>query len=104
MLHFVSVRTYLVSFTHRQAWSLWDFEFVTSALGLPVLSFPGGAVVKNLPLNTGDAGSIPGVGKIPWRKKWQATPIFLPGGSYGQRSLEGYSPWGRKESDMTEAT
>ena len=61
-------------------------------------------MVKNLPLNTGDAGSIPGVGKIPWRKKWQATPIFLPGGSYGQRSLEGYSPWGRKESDMTEAT
>ena len=50
--------------------------------------------------------SIPGfdpwVGKIPWRRKWQPTPVFLPGESHGQRSLVGYSPWGRKESDMTE--
>ena len=45
----------------------------------------------------------PWVGKIPWRKAWQATPVFLPGESHGQRSLAGYSPWYRKESDMTEA-
>ena len=38
----------------------------------------------------------------PWRRKWQSTPVFLPGESHGQRSLVGYSPWGRKESDMTE--
>ena len=37
-----------------------------------------------------------------WRRKWQPTPVFLPGGSHGQRSLVGYSPWGRKESDTTE--
>ena len=37
-----------------------------------------------------------------WRRKWQSTPILLPGKSHGQRSLVGYSPWGRKESDMTE--
>ena len=37
------------------------------------------------------------VGKIPWRRKWQPTPVFLPGESHGQRSLVGYSPWGRKE-------
>ena len=37
-----------------------------------------------------------------WRRKWQATPEFLPGESHGQRSLVGYSPWGCKESDMTE--
>ena len=37
-----------------------------------------------------------------WTRKWQPTPIFLPGESRGQRSLGGYSPWGRKESDMTE--
>ena len=43
----------------------------------------------------------PWVGKIPWRKKWQSTPVFLPGKSYGQRSLVSYSPWGHKESDMT---
>ena len=35
----------------------------------------------------------PWVGKIPWRRKWQPTPVFLPGKSYGQRSLVGYSPW-----------
>ena len=37
-----------------------------------------------------------------WRRKWQPTTIFLPGESHGQRSLMGYSPWGCKESDMTE--
>ena len=41
--------------------------------------------------------------KILWRKAWQPTPIFLPGESHGQRSLAGYSPWGCKESDITEA-
>ena len=39
-----------------------------------------------------------------WRRKWQPTPVFLPGDSHGQRSLAGYSPWGLKEADMTEAT
>ena len=39
-----------------------------------------------------------------WRRKWQPTPIFLPGESRGQRSLAGYSPRSHKESDMTEAT
>ena len=39
-----------------------------------------------------------------WRRKWQPTPVFLPGKSHGQRSLVGYSPWGRKESDMTDFT
>ena len=43
------------------------------------------------------------IGKIPWRKKWQPTPVFLPEKSHGQRSLVGYSPWGR-ESDVTEHT
>jgi len=37
-----------------------------------------------------------------WRKKWQPTPVFLPGKFPGWRSLAGYSPWGCKESDMTE--
>ena len=44
----------------------------------------------------------PWVRKIPWRRKWQPTPVFLRGKSHAQRSLVGYSPWGRKESDMTE--
>ena len=39
--------------------------------------------------------------KIPWRKNRQPTPVLLPGKSHGQRSLAGYNPWGRKESDTT---
>ena len=42
--------------------------------------------------------------KISWRRAWQPTPIFFPRKSHGQRNLEGYIPWGQKESDMTEAT
>ena len=42
------------------------------------------------------------VRKIPWRREWQPTPVVLPGKSHGQRSLVGYSPWGCKESDLTE--
>ena len=49
-------------------------------------------------------GFNPRVRKIPWRRKWQHTPVFLPGKSHGQRSLAGYSPWGHTESDTTEAT
>ena len=44
----------------------------------------------------------PRIRKISWRRKQQPTPVFLPGQSHEQRSLAGYSPWGRKESDMTE--
>ena len=51
--------------------------------------------------DSGDMGSILGR-EDPWRRKWQPTPVFLPGKSHGQRSLEGYSPWGHKELDMTE--
>ena len=46
----------------------------------------------------------PWVRKIPWRRKWQPTPVFLPGESHGQRSLVGYSPLGCKELGVTEAT
>ena len=46
-------------------------------------------------------GFDPWVRKIPWRKKWQPTLIFLPGKFHRRRSLAGYSPWGDKESDMT---
>ena len=52
-------------------------------------------VVKDLPVNSGDIGDVGsnlGVGKIPWRRKWQTTSLFLPGESHGQRSLAGFSP------------
>ena len=62
-------------------------------------------VVKNPPANAGDRrGFYSWVGKVPWRRAWQPTPVFLPGEAHGQRSLEGYSPWGRKELDTTEVT
>ena len=44
----------------------------------------------------------PWIRKIPWRRKWQSALVFLPGEFPGQRSLVGYSPWGRKEADMTD--
>ena len=44
------------------------------------------------------------VGKIPWRRAWQPTPVFLPGESHGQRSRVGCSSWGRKEVDTIEVT
>ena len=62
----------------------------------------GGSDRKESSCNEGDLGLIPGLAKIPWRRAWQPTPVFLPGESHGQRSLVGYSPWGRKESDTTE--
>ena len=43
----------------------------------------------------------PWLGKIPWRREWQPTPVFLPGESHGQRRLAGYGQWGHKESDTT---
>ena len=67
----------------------------------------GALVVKNQPANAGDimrCGFDPWVGKIPWKRKWEPTPVFLPGESHGQRNLAGYSPWGLKELDTTGAT
>ena len=61
--------------------------------------FPGGSDGKASVYNVGDPGSSPG--KIPWRRKWQSTPLLLPEKSHGQRSLIGYSLWGSKESDTT---
>ena len=63
-------------------------------------------VVKNPPANAGDlrdTDSILTWGKIPWRRKWQPTLVFLPREFHGLRSLAGYSPLGHKQSDTTEA-
>ena len=46
--------------------------------------------------------NLPGVWKLPWRREWQPTQVFLPGEFCGQRSLAGYSPWGHKELHTTE--
>ena len=67
----------------------WIFVFISL----------NGPEVKASACNVRDLGSIPG--KIPWRRKWRLTSVFLPGESHGWRSLVGYSPQGHKESDMT---
>ena len=75
-------------------------HFLCSPIG-----FPGSSASKESAYdagNAGDAGSIPGLGRFPWRREWQPTPLFLPGEHHGQRSLVGYSPWGHKELDITE--
>ena len=67
-----------------------------------VTGFPGGSVVKNLPANAGDMGSIPRVGKIPWSRKWHPSTVIFSGKFHGWRILAGYSSGGGQESDMTE--
>ena len=66
---------------------------------LQTFSFPGG---KEYACQCRRCGFHPWVGKKPWRRKWQPTPVFLPGKSHGQSSLAGYSLWGHKESNMTQ--
>ena len=70
--------------------------------GCCLLGFP--AQVNSPPASGGgarDAGPTR-VRKVPWRRKRPPTPVFLSGKSHGQRSLVGYRPWGRKDSDTTE--
>ena len=62
----------------------------------------GGSDGKSAFLQCRRPGFDPWVGKITWRRKWQPTPVFLPGKFLGQRNMVGYSPWGCKESDTTE--
>ena len=73
--------------------------FVCLFFGLP---FHGGSEVKASACICGRPGFDPWVGMIPWRRKWQLTPVFLPGESHGLRSLVDYSPQGCKELDTTE--
>ena len=67
-----------------------------------IRGFPGGSEVKASALQWGRPGFDAWVRKIPWRRKWQSNPVFLPEDFHGQRSPVGYSLWGHKESDMTE--
>ena len=83
-----------------------DLPSEISVLGPSVASSPAAVGFsrrsdsKESAYNSGDLGSIPGLGRSP--EEGKLTPVFLPGESHEQRSLAGYSPWGCKESDMTE--
>ena len=61
----------------------------------------GGSDSKEPPCQCRRPRFDPRARKIPWRRPWQPSPVFLPGESHGQRSLTGYSPWGYKELDKT---
>ena len=64
----------------------------------------GGSDSKEFPCNAGELDLIPGLRRSPGEEKSPSTLVFLPGEFHGQRSLAGYSPQGRKKSDITEAT
>ena len=88
-------------FSSCKNYTVWYWSLVELLSG-----FPGGASGKELACHCRRCKRHrfdPRVKTIPWRRALQPTPIFLPGESHGQRSLVGYSPWGRKESDTTEA-
>jgi len=88
--------------TKPEIFAIWPFtekvcqllEYVLTTQCYNYVSFPGGTSGKNPPANTGDlrdSGSIPWSERS-WRRKWQATAIFLPGESHGQRSPAKYGP------------
>ena len=83
----------------------------SAIISLNILSGPFGQYPHGLPwwlrwqsvcLQCGRSRFNPWDGKISWKRKWQPTPVFLPGKSHGQRSMVDYSPWCHKESDTTE--
>ena len=96
---------------YRRAIQLRIYIYPREGNGKPLqyscLVFPGGASGKELACQCRRHKRPrfnPCVGKIPWRRKWQPTPVFMPGESHGQRSLVGYGPQGLKEMDMTKVT
>ena len=122
------VKRQLKTFHNYSLWS-WDLKApIPDGTGLPLTNSTGAdPLTKNIPLSffwggwaiflaitwwlrwysvglqCGRTRFDLWVGKIPWRRKWHPTPVFLPGKSHGWRSLAGYSPWGCKQSDTTEA-
>ena len=66
--------------------------------------FPGGSDGKASAYNAGDESSIHGLGRSPWRRKWQPTPVLLTGKSHGWRSMAVYSPWSHKETQLSDLT
>ena len=101
----------LVRISTTYLWTL-SFSYATCTFlsllifSLPTLPLGTSLVAQRLKhcLECRRPGFDPWLGKIPWRRKWQPTPVLLPGESHGGRSLVGYSLWGRKESEHNWAT
>jgi len=88
---------FLDCFSAAQSFDLTNFRDMQPIFGASLVV----QIVKNLPAMRETWVRFL-VRKIPWRRKWQTTPVFLPGKSHGQRSLVAYSPWGCKELDTPE--
>ena len=79
---------------HKYIWFYFSLVLNFESTSWSYLGYPSGSVVKNLPAMQEPRRRRfdPWVRKIPWRRAWQPTPVFLPGESHGQRRLVGYSP------------
>ena len=87
------------------AQSRTQLKRLSSSSSVYMLGFPGGTSGKGSTCQWRRhkrRGFDPWIGKMPWRRAWQPTPVFSPGESPGQRSLAGCSPWSHRESDTTE--
>ena len=100
-VHFDLVRVYLLAIPSMVPLFIRELETIIILCSSKPGYFPGGSN-GSVCLQCGRPGFDPWIQKIPWRRKWQPTPVLLPGKFHGWRSLAGYSPWGSKESDMTE--
>ena len=89
----------IVNIFHKYSIHVWFFSILFIFFNWSIIGgFLGGSGGKESTCNAGDSGSIdPWVRKIPWRRKWQPSRVFLPGESHGQRSLAGCSLQGHKE-------
>ena len=97
--HFEDEKTDAQGYSAQRARASNPELFFLNYTILSLMGFLGGSVVKNSSASAedaGDPGFDPWIGKIPWRRKWQPTPVFLPGKAHGQRSLVGYSLGGHK--------
>ena len=100
--------TSLSLFTFMHWWRKWQSTPVALAWRIPGMGEPGGPRSMGSHRVGHNWSDLAAAAvrrccfRSCWRRKWQPTLVFLPGKSHGQRDLAGYSPWGRKESDMTE--
>ena len=104
-VHTIYVPTHI--YIYMKIWFEFSFYLTSYDSDVVCKGFPGGSAGKEpaCQCRRCKRGRFdPWVGKIPWSRKWQHTPVFLPEEFHGQRSLAGYSLWGHKESDMTECT
>ena len=90
-----SIRVFSNESALRMRWpKYWSFSFSISPSRGGKMGFSGGSDDKRICLQCRRPGFNPWVRKMPWRREWLPTTVFLPGESHGQRSLAGYSPWG----------